>query len=268
MPKITAICNTIKQIEDTSKLVDAYIIPLKKFSINYQNTFTTDDIRQIINLKKEIFVSINKNFHNDELENLTKVLKELEKINIKGIIFYDIAVLNLVKTLNLKLNLVWSQEHLVTNFGTINYWYNKGAKYAYLSSELNKREINEIKANTKAELFLNIFGYIPMFTSQRHLVNNYLESFNIKDNKKQKTIHKEGKNYLITDTKEGTTVYSNYILNATLEDFEKIDYLVFNSNFIDEKKFKKVLENYHKKEKNEFETNLGFLYEETIYKVK
>ena len=106
-----------------------------------------------------------------------------------------------------------------------------------------------------------------MFTSRRHLVKNYLDTFNLKS-KNQNSIRKEGKTYPINDTDLGTTVYSNYILNATSVDLKNIDYLVFNSNFIDEKDFKEVLKKHKDKKENKFPIETGFLYSETIYKVK
>ncbi len=264
MSKIAAIINSLNEAKNIKNYIDAYLVPLKNLSINYINTFTIEEIKNIQKLNREVFVIINKNIHNNELTTLEKTLKEIEKLNINGIIFYDISIPSLKQKLNLKTDLVWNQEHLATNFGTVNYWYNKGAKYAYLSSELTKREIEEIKNNTKAKLFVNIFGYIPMFTSRRHLVKNYLETFNL-ESKHQNTIRKEDKTYPIIDKTLGTTVYSNYILNAVNVDFKDIDYLVFNSNLIEEKDFEEVLKNY---KENKFPKETGFLYKETIYKVK
>lgn len=264
---IAAIINNINQAVDVKEYVDAYLLPIKTFSINYLNTFTIEEIKEIKKLNKEIFIIVNKNIHNNELKELEGTLKKIDKLNIQGIIFYDIAIVNLKQKLSLKTALVWAQEHLTTNYGTINYWQEKNVDYAYLSSELTKREIEEIRKNTKVKLFVNIFGYIPMFTSKRHLVNNYLETFGLKSYGKN-TIFKEEKTYPIVDTKNGTTVYSNYILNATNEEFKTIDYLVFNSNFIDEKDFTEVLKNYKEKKTNKFKIETGFLYKETIYKVK
>lgn len=266
--KIAAIINNINQANNIQNYVDAYLLPIQDLSINYTNEFSIDDIKPIKSLNKEVFVILNKNIHNDELNKLEKALKQIEKLNINGIIFYDIAIVNLKNKLNLKTPLVWAQEHLTTNYGTVNYWYEKGAQYAYLSSELTKREIDEIKSNTKAKLFVNIFGYIPMFTSRRHLVKNYLDTFNLNSKSNIHKLEKEGKTYKITDAERGTTVYSNYILNATNTDFSNIDYLVFNSNLIDVEKFKQVLKNYKNKKENSFPKETGFLYQETIYKVK
>ena len=251
MSKIAII---VKSVEEAKEIdADAYLLPLKDLSINYQNTFTIEEIKEIKKLNKEVFVFINKNIENSEIEILKETLIKLDKLDINGIIFYDIAVVELKEELKLKTNLVWHQEHLTTNYGTVNYWYSKGVKYSYLSSELTKREIEEIKKNTKSKLFVNVFGYIPIFTSKRHLVENYKQTFNLDE--KGNKIYKEGKYYNIEDTKNGTTVFSDYILN--IKEKIDVDYLVYNTNLI--KNFKETL---NSKEET------GFLYKETIYKVK
>ena len=261
MNKVSVIISSINQAKIIKDLTDAYLIPLRKLSINYPNTFDISEIKEIKKLGKEVFVFINKNIHNNELEYLEKILKEIDKLNLDGIIFYDIALLELKEELGLKTDLVWHQEHLTNNYGTANYWYSKNIKYTYLSSEITRREIDEIKNNTKAKLFVNVFGYIPMFTSRRHLVDNYINTFNIKD--RGNIIHKEGKNYNIIDTENGTTVFSNYILN--IKEKINVDYLVFNSNMVDEEKLISVLKDY---ENNKLKKETGFLHQETIYKVK
>lgn len=256
MRKVSVIVKSVDEAFNIKDLVDAYMLPLKDLSINYQGTFSLEDIKIIKSIGKEVFVFINKNIHNDELELLKNMMIEVDKIGVDGIIFYDASIVKLKEDLSLKTDLVFNQEHMANGYGVINYWYNKGVKYTYLSSEITKREINEIRENTKAKLFVNVFGYIPMFTSRRHLVDNYLNTFNLKD--KGNKLFKEGKTYNIYDSENGTTVYSDYILNVK----EKIeaDYLVYNSNMIDD--FEDILKNNNLKEEN------GFLYQETIYKVK
>lgn len=254
MGKKAVIISDLKQVNDIDEYVDAYLVPLDFFSINYTNTFGLDDVSWLKKFNKEIFVIINKNIHESELERLKDLLKKIDKLEIDGIIFYDISIVKLKKELSLKTELVWHQEHLTTNYGAVNFWFNNGVRYSYLSSELTKREVDEIRSNTDALIFVNAFGYIPMFTSKRHLVDNYLDSFNIKD--KGNRIYKEGKFYNIIDGENGTVVYSDYVLNADVS----ADYLVYNSNFIDD--FKRVFEC------NDFKKESGFLFKETIYKVK
>ena len=221
---------------------------------------------------KEIFVAINKNIYSSELDNLKKILKELEQLNIKGIFFADIAVLNIVNSLKLNIPLVWSQEHLTTNYLTINNWYQMGCEYTYISNDITLREIKEIKEKAQAKLIIPIFGYIPIFTSKRHEVKNYLDHFNIKDDSKINYIEKEDKIYPIGDNLEGTTVYSNNILNGYKEYKElDVDYVTLNSFNIDNKEFIKILRTFKEKKEQDLileNTDKGFLYKETIYKVK
>jgi len=265
MAKITSVVRNLKEIYELESLVDAFIIPIKNFGINYENYFSLEELKKI-KTDKEIFVSLNRNIHNSMLEELKKLLLELNNLNISGVIFYDIAFVNLKNKLNLKYDLVWAQEHLTTNYETINFWYSKGVKYAYLSSEITSEEINEISKKTDCKLFLNVFGRLPMFTSRRHLVNSYIETFNLKESNKY-SLFKEGKQYPIDDTEIGTTVYSNYVLNILNEKI-KVDYFVFNPYGIDLKTYKDVLESYREGNKNSFSKELGFLDKETIYKVK
>lgn len=259
--KTVSIVRNKEEIKILEEYVDAFIVPLKDLSINYENYFTLSEINEI-NTEKELFVSINKNIHNNELSLLKEGLKKLK--NVTAIIFYDVALVNL-KT---SFELVWAQEHLTTNYQTINFWYEKGVKYVYLSSEITKDEINEISEKTKSKIFLNVFGYLPMFTSRRHLVNSYLETFN-KEKADNYSLYKEGKNYPVVDFEHGTTVYSDYILNITSEVKDlNIDYAVFNPFKIDINDYTFVLKNFKEGKSVSFEKNLGFLNKETIYKVK
>ena len=99
------IVKSVKETKDLIKYVDAYILPVRDFSINYQNTFTIEEIKEIQLLGKEVFVMVNKNIHNNELESLERLLLELEPLKIKGIFFYDIAVLTLKNKHKLKTDL-------------------------------------------------------------------------------------------------------------------------------------------------------------------
>ena len=110
-------------------------------------------------------------------EKVKKILIELDNYKIKGVLYYDVAVLNIYRSLKLKYDLVWGCEHYATNYNTINYWHSFGVNYAYLSSDITLQEIIDITKNTKSKLMVNLFGYLPMFVSKRHIVKNYLNYF-------------------------------------------------------------------------------------------
>ena len=277
--KILTIPSSIEEINKTKNLVDGFIIGIKDKSVNVN--YYINDLKELNNIDGDIFISLNKNFHNSDLDEVKKILIDLNNYNIKGVMFYDIGLLNIYNSLNLNYELCWSQEHLTTNYNTINYWNEHNAKYAYLSSDITEEEIIEISKHSKSKLIVNLFGYLPMFVSKRHTVKNYLEYFDLKDNSDINYIEKEGKIYPIIDNNVGTQVYSNNILNG-IESVLKInvDYIVLNSFNIGLEKFliiinlfksvntDNVLE-YSNKINSMFpNVDNGFLNTKTIYRVK
>ncbi len=277
--KILIYPKNIDEISKTKELVDGYIIGIKDMSLN-ANMYI-EDLSILKDITGDIFISLNKNMHNSDLNKLKEILIDLNNYNIKGVMYYDVAVLNIYRTLNLNYDLVWAQEHLTTNQSTINYWNSFGVNYTYLSSDITEEEIIEISKNTKSKLIVNLFGYLPMFVSKRHIVKNYLEYFNLEDNSSVNYMTKENKVYPIIDNNIGTSVYSNNILNGikTILNID-VEYAVLNSFGIELDKFISVIKmfkNVNKDNVLEYENKInnmfinvdnGFLNIRTIYKVK
>lgn len=282
--KLLIMPKSIDQIESLIEDIDGVIVGIKDLSINQPAYFTLDDIKKINeiikNNGKEIFVSLNKNMFNKDLEILEYTLLQLDNLKLNGILYYDIAIVNFKKNLKLVTPLVWNQEHLTTNYLTSNFWYEYGAKYTMLSSEITLDEINEIALNANAKTMVPIFGYLPMFVSRRHLVKNYLDTFKIKDDSNINYIEKEDKTYAIIDSNDGTIAYSNKCLNGINETLKlNVDYIVLNSFNINNATFKRVVSMYNivnesnvqefKEEIDKMlDTDTGFLYKETVYEVK
>lgn len=279
MYKILTIPSSIEEIEKTKNVVDGFIIGIENMCVN--TNMYINDLSILRKIDKEIFISINKNMHNSDLKQLEEILDELDNYNIKGILYYDISVLNIYKKKKHKYDLVWYQEHATTNYAGVNYWNSFGVNYTYISSDISKEEINLIIKKSKSKLMVTMFGYLPMFVSKRHIVKNYLEYFNLKDNSKINYIEKEDNSYPIIDNNLGTVVYSSNILNGINEVVDMdIDYIVLNSFGIELDKFIKVikyfkdvtkenLEEYHENINKMFSNiNEGFLDKKTIYRVK
>ena len=282
--KLLIMPKSIDQIESLIEDIDGVIVGIKDLSINQPAYFTLEEIKKINeiikNNGKEIFVSLNKNMFNKDLEILEYTLLQLDNLKLNGILYYDIAIVNFKKNLKLVTPLVWNQEHLTTNYLTSNFWYEYGAKYTMLSSEITIDEINEIALNANAKTMVPIFGYLPMFVSRRHLVKNYLDTFKIKDDSNINYIEKEDKTYAIIDSNDGTIAYSNKCLNGINETLKlNSDYIVLNSFNINNATFRRVVSMYNivnesnvqefKEEIDKMlETDTGFLYKETVYEVK
>lgn len=267
MKKIVSI-NDYDMLNNLSSYVDGFVVGIKDYSINYP-CFSMEEINKIIDYcninNKEIFVVLNKNIHDKEIENVKQILSSLH--NITGLFYYDNAILNLKDKLNLKYDLVLDQEHIVTNYNSINLYNDLGVKYAKLSTDITLKEAIEIQKNSKSKIIVTVFSILPMFASQRHLVKNYLNKFNLKDNSKINYMEKEGAKYKVIDDL-GTCVYTDSIYSI-LDELDNIDfdYIFLNSFLIDD--FTYVVENISDPNINKkYNTKPYFKEIETVYKVK
>ena len=137
----------LEEIKKTDNLVDGYIIGIEDLSTNMPAYFSLSELKEMLKITdKEVFVSLNKNMHSKDLPLLKNTLLELEKLNIEGILYYDVSIVNIKQELNLKKDLVWNGEHLVTNSLSIDFWKSEGVNFAYLSSDITKEEIIKIKS--------------------------------------------------------------------------------------------------------------------------
>lgn len=261
--------------------LDSFLVGIEDLTVNYPS-YKMIDIKKI-NKVKEVFIVLNKNYHNHELDYLKEALISLEEIGIKKVLFYDMAVIGIVKELGLKLELIWAQEHFTTNYQTINHFINNGCSGAFISSEITINEIEGIIKNVKDKtLIVNLFGYMPIFASERNLISNYKKEFNLTTNSKVNYLKKDGLTYPIIDNKYGTFVYSSYILNG-IKEYKKVNnsYVFLNNFLISDKLYDEVVlmfksvnednkDEYFNKINNMFEgnTKTGFLYLETVFKVK
>lgn len=272
---------------DLSKYIDGLILSLKNYSSQSYLTYTFEEIEQIIkdNPDKEIFINLNKNFFNDEIESLKEILLKIDKLNVKGIFFYDLAILQLKKECNLKTDLIWSQTYMVNNYKTCNYYHSKGVKYALLSKEITLEEIKEIITKSKIEAMVETVSMPSVAFSKRKLLTNYYHNLN-KEAKKNLVVTEKATNeeYQVLEDETGTNFFLNKITNATsiIKELYSCNcpYIILREYGIDHELFKELLidtqkyieskcqdEEYINKYKslNDF-TN--FFFKKTIYQVK
>ncbi len=284
MAKLMVIPNCYEDITNIIGHVDSIAVGLRDLSVNFLE-LDLEQIEHILidihNQNKKLFVSLNKNMHNNDLENVRKALIKFEELRIDGIFYCDVGVLNIHRELKLQIPLVWSAEHLATNYNTINYWSKFNLSYVFLSNEITKEEVTVIKEHSKIPLIVQAFGYVPMYISKRHAIKNYLEHFKLKTDSKDFYIYKEEKKYPILERKDNTEIYSYFILNA-IEEYGTMDvaYILLNGFKINIQLFLQVIDlfnNVNEKNKDEFKnkidqlfdnTDLGFIYKEAIYQVK
>ena len=286
---MSKICLMPKTIEEVYLDIDAVIIGLTNYNSLNTLELNFEDIKNLTkNYDKEIYISINKLIHDSEIDELEIVLKKLATLDLNGILFDDLSIIQIVKEYNLNLNLYWANFHQTTNYNTINSYSNLGIKGVLISPDITLNEIIQINNNISIKSFVPIFGMFEIFSSNRYLITNYLKYIN--KNKKDNVYYIENNNnkYPIYEDNNGTHIINSNITNGLTEYIEilknDIDYAVINSYSV--KNIDKVIKNFNivkemyetnsinyekiQELSNELTVNIdkGFLYKETIYKVK
>lgn len=206
---------------------DGIILPLEGFSVESKCFFSMDEIKDIKeNYSCMVFVKVNKNFMNEEIDDLKNVLQELNDCGIDGVFFYDLAVLELKNELNLQLPLIWNQTHMVNNYKTCDYYYSKGVSHALVGKEITLEEIKEIVQNSKISVMVEVVSKPSVAFSKRKLITHYYQDLG-KAKKNDIIIHERGTNqdYELFENKDGTSFFLDVVTNGTsiIKDLFDID---------------------------------------------
>ncbi len=267
--------------------VDGLILSLENYSVQTINTYTKEEIKEITDKynDKDIFVNLNKNIFNNEIDDLKETLLYLDSLNIKGIFFYDLAILQLKKELNLKTDLIWNQTYMVNNYKTCNYYYSKGVKYALISKEITLEEILEIIKKSNIIPMVEVVSMPSVAFSKRKLITNYYKDLN-KNSKSNITIEERTtkQEYELYEDNNGTNFFLKNITNGTgiIKDLfdNNAQYIIMREYGIDEEIFEELLKDTKEyiegncKDKKYVEKYLklgnftNFFFKKTIYKVK
>lgn len=196
---------------------DGLILAINDYAVESNTYFTLDEIKNISDsFNGEIFVKLNKNLMNDDIPFVKDILVQLDKMNIDGVFFYDLAVLELKRELNLNIDLVWNQTHMVNNYKTCNYYYSKGVKYALLGKEITLDEILEIIDLSDITSMVEVVSKPSVAFSKRKLVTNYYKDMGI-DGSKEIIVNEKvsNLNFDIKEDSNGTVFFLDLITNGT-----------------------------------------------------
>lgn len=276
MSKLLGMINKL-DTKELDEYLDGYIFGLKDLSVNFLNTFTLDELKnKKIDLEKqnkEMYIVINKNMDNSDIDELKKIINEIEQLNLNGIFYADNSFITLKEEFNIKTDLIWYQEHLTTSYAGINTYKEFGIKGAVISNDITFNEVKEILEKTSDKLFYMVFGYLPMFVSKRNQVKNYQNYFKLDGITEYNYFINENNKYPIIDNENGTSAFSEKPICAYeeyLEIKDKLTYAIFSDLFINEEDYVKIVKKFKEENNDEIklETSSNFLYKDTIYKIK
>lgn len=270
MSKLLVSVNSFKHLEQLiDKDIYGILLYIDNLSVNSSFYVSIDDIEKIDFRGKKKYVVINKIMHNNDLDNVREVLSKLRNMDVK-ILFYDMAVYNISKELGIVDKLVIYQDHLNASILSNKFYNGLGITGSYISSDITGEELLEIKNNSEMEIYFNGYGYVPIFYSRRYLIKNYLK-FIGKDNMdgEYSIISDMNREYPISEEDYGTTIYTEEPINLInyLDYLNDIDYIVMNSNMIDDSEFNLMVDKFINKDKMD-DCYLGFFNTKTIFRVK
>ena len=265
--KLLIIPNSIDDIMSLRNAgISAFLLPLEDYSIGY-NSFSIDFINS---LEEEVFLLVNRIMTSREIDKIVIDINKIKKI--KGIFYEDLGVFYSLKG---KYELINYQTHFNTHYNAINYLIELGNKSAVVASDITYNEIKMIKDNVKAPICLFVFGKLNIMYSRRTLIKNY--NANYKLSKEIKTIGEKISTvkFDLEEDENGTYLFDHHFYNGCdllNLGIDNVYYYIINSKdlLIDEvlTVIKNILnKEYSNNNLNEL-VNTGFLYKETIYRVK
>lgn len=214
------------------------ILPLKDYSIGFDVYYTVSEINSL-SRKLNISVIINNFLHKEDIKNIINIINELEIDNIKYIFVEDLGLVSLLG--NDKV--VVSQNHIINNYDSINYFKSLGYSNILVNNDLTINELKEIISKTSSNLFMYFISKNNLMYSKRRLLTAF-SNYKNSDISKKEVITEKVSNHklIIKEEKCGTCIFNKRIFagNKYMSELSSVNKIVNLSN-MDEFETKTIL---------------------------
>lgn len=204
------------------------ILPLKDYSIGFDVYYTVSEINSL-SKKLNISVIINKFLHKEDIKNIINIINELEIDNIKYIFVEDLGLVSLLD--NNKV--VVSQNHIINNYDSINYFKSLGYSNILVNNDLTINELEEIISKTSSNLFMYFISKNNLMYSKRRLLTAF-SNYKNSDISKKEVITEKVSNHklIIKEEKCGTCIFNKCIFagNKYMSELSSVNKIVNLSN--------------------------------------
>lgn len=225
------------------------ILPLKDYSIGFDVYYTVSEINSL-SRKLNISVIINKFLHKEDIKNIINIINELEIDNIKYIFVEDLGLVSLLD--NNKV--VVSQNHIINNYDSINYFKSLGYSNILVNNDLTINELKEIISKTSSNLFMYFISKNNLMYSKRRLLTAF-SNYKNSDISKKEVITEKVSNHklIIKEEKCGTCIFNKRIFagNKYISELSSVNKIVNLSN-MDEFETKTILKYMDKVNLNDY----------------
>ena len=253
----------VDNLEIVSKLSNrdiTFLFPIKDYTVGFNNTFKIEDIPQ------GGFIFINRIMDNKSIIALRELLLNLPS-NIKGIVFDDLGVLNILLDIKLDITKILFLNHFNCNYESIN-CYLEYLDSVVVSPDITYEEIDEILDKAIKKVVLYTFGYVNIMYSRRKLITNYNHNFKkevenigvLEDNLTKTKLN-------IIENEYGTVIYTENPFNGLNLRYKKnVLYNLINTVFLTNEEVLTIIDS-----KDNLDDIYPFKYlsmKKTIFKVK
>ena len=257
------VLDNVDYLDDYRKVgLSTFLFPLKGFCVGYKD-YSLEEINKIEVSNK--YILVNRVLDCQDIDEFKKIIPKLKKI--KGLVFEDIGIYQVIKNMDLDIELILFQNHFNCNKESINFWLER-IDSVVVSNELTYEELKYISNNVNKGVVLHLYGYNQVMYSRRLLLTNFYKEFKLV-NKKQSIIEDQASHirFRVYENDYGTVMYSDKIFNGKrLLDLPNIKYFYVNSMLVDHKRLMSFLKDI--KGPLIDSEDEGFLDKETIYKLK
>jgi len=221
-PEILAPVGNFEMLSAAIKAgADAVYFGTKKLNMRATaGNFHLNELNKVIKIchdnNVKAYLTLNTIIFDNELDSLKQILNEAKKAKIDAIICWDMGVLKLAKELNLEIHI--STQASISNFESLKFYYEAGAKRFILARELSLNQIKSIKdkiikENLDVEIETFIHGAMCVAVSGRCFTSQFL--FNRSANRGD-CIQPCRRSYKVRDIEEGfeLDLKNNYVMSA------------------------------------------------------
>lgn len=242
-------------IDDLKGLgIKNFVYPLSFFCVGIPKTFDIDQMTE-----ENSYIFVNRVLDTYGIDKLSDILHNLPS-NIKGIVFDDVGLIEVLKDINIQKILY--NSHFNTNYESINHFF-EYVDDIVVSTDITEEEIDEIISKTNKKVSLYTFGLVPSMYSRRELLSNYSKKFEL-EVKKEKDLQINDKKFIAIENEYGTVIYHYPYYNGKRLLNKNVNYLFYFPILLPNDKVLEIAKNNFEVVDNDY----GFLDTKTIYKVK
>ena len=158
---------------------DAVYIGGEKYSLRANATnFTLEEIKEGCDfahkLNKKVYLTSNIVFHNEDMADVEKYLKEVVDCGIDAFIVSDPFIISYIKSNFPKTEVHLSTQNSTSNYKSVEFFKEQGVDRVVLARELHKNQIKEIIDKTGIDIEVFIHGAMCTCFSGRCALSNYV----------------------------------------------------------------------------------------------